>query len=1073
MFLNGKKDLQDGEMLHFPNSKKLNSDRESDYLRSMKSSIKFPSFDQNHYAQLLIRTVTGSVYPSHRIGREDCFPRHPYNVEIRKYGNDWPSIGHTMTGWIRLEHLYNALRLTAIEYVPGDFVELGVWRGGSSIFAAGIIKQMNMKRSIWVCDSFEGFEDKPWDGDSGRSKLNPVAAVGLEEVQQNFQNYGLLDANVKFLKGFFSESLPSSQISAISVLKLDADLYSNTSDILYNLYERVSLMGFIIVDDWSIAQCKAAVTDFRAAHNITDPMVPIDDTSMYWRKGSLIKVNSSRYAELSGMRSKHVTTDLNNSKEELWNSDSELKDEICCNEKDVDILQGAKEQYMYLLKVAATPLGGLHGSVPDWVPSDDVLVRNNAHPNEDIRSHLPGIYVFTLMFGPKSIVELGVRTGWSTRAFLAAARETGAKMLGIDKDPSSRHVYSTCMFGVQCYFIEGESTVSAGIFRDWASENDFPASVDVLFVHTTHIFEDTIQELSLWEPLLSEKAAIILHDSNIEDQFVLKDGTSGKGWNNQRGVARAIHQFVGIHFDETQFFDSGVEPVGNGWRVSHDPTSCGLTILQRSYRAAKFIAVSKEKEEGTNDPNPEIFDEWSPPECTCTDQKCQCLRKGPYIQSFQRHHGSCSKEAWETQILPAPSDILDGILHASNFEPIVDSYVHPQAGSESPEFEIPVFVISHPADTDRRKQAEFVLSSAGFGSISYPRFITEEDIDMNEMFSTGQLDASRLESLRNTPWVGPKWRKAISLILNHVQSLEAGIGLNSTLFGIFEDDVMLGKSSTGARKQIAEALSELPSSADVLYLEYCFESCSMLDCNSSFAFIRRAVKPACTAAMIFTRKGAKKTLARIKNIFLALDNMYAELIFHGDLEAYLVTPPIFFQDGYYSNAFKFGERAIFMQTHRQFSIICKEQASDLDMSVLQIMDTQESYEPQWHVLNDPSLDVMSLDAFERLEWRRLIGWNESILKYYMLSSDGKSIGDQIGSSEVSTMDGSIQLTLGNSSDCLRKPSGCQVSTVLFDRDGYDLGERIVHIKPRMFLNLFVSEKNGQKILPYMKVISPT
>ena len=64
-------------------------------------------------------------------------------------------------------------------------------------------------RDVWVCDSFQGFEPDPWDGDHSWTKQNPVVAVSEEAVRDNFHNYGLsmfLDTSIHFVKGFFADT---------------------------------------------------------------------------------------------------------------------------------------------------------------------------------------------------------------------------------------------------------------------------------------------------------------------------------------------------------------------------------------------------------------------------------------------------------------------------------------------------------------------------------------------------------------------------------------------------------------------------------------------------------------------------------------------------------------------------------------------------------------------------------------------------------------------------------------------------------------------------------------------------
>ena len=96
-------------------------------------------------------------------------------------------------------------------------------------------------------------------------------------MQDNFRRYGLLDEQVRFLQGWFRDTLPVAPIERLAVLRLDGDLYESTIQALESLYDKLSAGGYVIVDDYgNVAACRQAVHDFRAQRGINDPIQPID-----------------------------------------------------------------------------------------------------------------------------------------------------------------------------------------------------------------------------------------------------------------------------------------------------------------------------------------------------------------------------------------------------------------------------------------------------------------------------------------------------------------------------------------------------------------------------------------------------------------------------------------------------------------------------------------------------------------------------------------------------------------------------------------------------------------------------
>jgi O-methyltransferase len=109
-------------------------------------------------------------------------------------------------------------------------------------------------------------------------------AVSLEEVQANFAVYGLLDQQVRFVKGWFSETLPGLASQRFALIRLDGDLYESTMDALKALYPRLSPGGFVVIDDYAMRSSRTAVHDYLDQHGEKVTFERIDDYSVWWQK---------------------------------------------------------------------------------------------------------------------------------------------------------------------------------------------------------------------------------------------------------------------------------------------------------------------------------------------------------------------------------------------------------------------------------------------------------------------------------------------------------------------------------------------------------------------------------------------------------------------------------------------------------------------------------------------------------------------------------------------------------------------------------------------------------------------
>jgi O-methyltransferase len=209
--------------------------------------------------------------------------------ELRERGEDWPLTAETMVGLRRLENVRDCIEAILRDGVEGDLIETGVWRGGCSIFMRAVLAaHSDTTRVVWLADSFSGlaepdFVTHPHEFEVDLSVYDELA-VGIDVVKKNFRKYGLLDDQVRFLPGWFKDTLPEAPIDKLSLIRLDGDYYESTMTALTALYPKLSPGGFVIVDDYQIDACRRAVADFLGSVGETPHLQPIDDSSVFWQR---------------------------------------------------------------------------------------------------------------------------------------------------------------------------------------------------------------------------------------------------------------------------------------------------------------------------------------------------------------------------------------------------------------------------------------------------------------------------------------------------------------------------------------------------------------------------------------------------------------------------------------------------------------------------------------------------------------------------------------------------------------------------------------------------------------------
>jgi Methyltransferase domain len=191
-----------------------------------------------------------------------------------------------------------------------------------------------------------------------------------------------------------------------------------------------------------------------------------------------------------------------------------------------------------------------------------------------INDHVVTLFLESLSVRPKLIVELGVEAGQSTFVFERVARLCGSRLVSVDFYDCS----GSCDWD-EWIFVKANDIEFAERFPEWCRERNIGAEIDILFIDTDHNYEQTLKEIKAWFPLLSSKAKVFFHDSNVVSVLRRKDGSLGNVKRDfNRGVIRAIGEYLGGSFDEKEDFIRFC----NGWLVKHHSNCNGMTILEKT-----------------------------------------------------------------------------------------------------------------------------------------------------------------------------------------------------------------------------------------------------------------------------------------------------------------------------------------------------------------------------------------------------------------------------------------------------------------------------------------------------------
>ena len=212
------------------------------------------------------------------------FPRDFFPIEMTDIHKKIirESEKYSMTGRIRMSLLIKCIEHIHKNNIEGDIVECGVWKGGNLICAQSYLNHLNLKKTIFGFDTFDGMtkpskidiqevQSKNNDKNNLGSSLRKRLASETMRVTDKYSNEGkniwayssinevrniikekVPYNNIKLIKGSVEETLlvKDNIPEKISLLRLDTDFYESTKIELEVLYPKLVKGGFLIIDDY-------------------------------------------------------------------------------------------------------------------------------------------------------------------------------------------------------------------------------------------------------------------------------------------------------------------------------------------------------------------------------------------------------------------------------------------------------------------------------------------------------------------------------------------------------------------------------------------------------------------------------------------------------------------------------------------------------------------------------------------------------------------------------------------------------------------------------------------------------
>lgn len=204
------------------------------------------------------RALTRSLIPDRLL--EPYFLRRQIPAQHRI------AYSHGLISPLPLFFLEQIARWTVDEEVPGDFVECGVYKGGSAgVLGIEMMRDTGAQRRLRLYDSFQGMPAAGPEDGGGSQTLHGSWVGSVRSTRRNLRRVGVPPARFEIVPGWFDRTLPRARGRPIALLHVDCDFYAPVRLSLETLYADVSPGGYVVVDDYGCFEgARRATEEFIA-----------------------------------------------------------------------------------------------------------------------------------------------------------------------------------------------------------------------------------------------------------------------------------------------------------------------------------------------------------------------------------------------------------------------------------------------------------------------------------------------------------------------------------------------------------------------------------------------------------------------------------------------------------------------------------------------------------------------------------------------------------------------------------------------------------------------------------------